>query len=87
MTPADPASAGSLVIQPSYSGGNEVTLLRGGDALFPAMCEAIAAARHEIWLASYIFHDDPAAQTVVAALVDAARRSLLVSVVVDGVGA
>ncbi len=86
MTPADPASAGSLVIQPSYSGGNEVTLLRGGDALFPAMCEAIAAARHEVWVASYIFHDDPAAQTVVAALVDAARRSLLVSVVVDGFG-
>jgi cardiolipin synthase len=73
--------------QPAYTGGNEVTLLRGGDALFPAMCAAIAAARREVWLASYIFHDDPAAQTVVAALVEAARRGLRVSVVVDGFGA
>ena len=70
-----------------FTGGNEVTLLRGGDALFPAMCEAIAAARHEIWLASYIFHDDGAARTVIDALAVAARRGLLVSVVVDGFGA
>ncbi len=71
---------------PVYTGGNEVTLLRGGDALFPAMCEAIAAARHEVWLASYIFHDDPAARTVTSALIGAARRGLMVSVVVDGFG-
>ena len=71
----------------AYTGGNEVSLLRCGEALFPAMCQAIAAARHEVWLASYIFHDDPAAQAVVAALVGAARRGLLVSVVVDGFGA
>ncbi len=72
--------------QPVYTGNNEITLLRGGEALFPAMCQAIAAARREVWLASYIFHDDPAAQTVVAALVAAARRGLRVSVVVDGFG-
>ena len=71
----------------AFTGRNEVTLLRGGDALFPAMCAAIGAARHEVWIASYIFHDDGAAQTVIAALVAAARRGLLVSVVVDGFGA
>ena len=52
-----------------YSGGNDVRLLRGGDELFPAMCAALAAARHEVWLASYIFHNDPSAATVVDALV------------------
>jgi len=84
---ADEPSAGRTEPgQPAYTGGNEVTLLRGGEALFPAMCEAIAAARHDIFVASYIFHDDPAAQTVVAALVGAVRRGLLVSVVVDGFG-
>ena len=41
-----------------YSGGNEVTLLTGGDQLFPAMHAAIGRARHEVWLATYIFHDD-----------------------------
>jgi cardiolipin synthase len=70
-----------------YSGGNEVTLLRGGAELFPAMCVAIAAARHEIWLASYIFHHDASAETVVMALASAARRGLMVNVVVDGFGA
>ena len=49
-----PARHGSV----HYSGGNEVQLLRGGTELFPAMCAALAAARHEVWLASYIFHFD-----------------------------
>ena len=90
--PSSPPPAGEsslgvvLQRQPVYSGGNEVTLLRGGDALFPAMCEAIAAARHDIWIASYIFHDDPSAQSVAAALIGAAGRRLRVSVVVDGFG-
>jgi len=70
-----------------YSGGNEVALLRGGEELFPAMCAAIAAARHEIWLASYIFHLDASAATVIEALEGAARRGLIVNVVVDGFGA
>ncbi|MBA3597651.1 MAG: cardiolipin synthase ClsB [Methylibium sp.] len=69
-----------------YSGGNEVQLLRGGDTLFPAMCEAIAAAMHEVWLATYIFDDDPAARCVVAELVAAAERGVRVRVVVDGFG-
>lgn len=68
------------------TGGNQVGLLAGGDALFPAMCQAIAAARHQVWLATYIFHDDPAAHTVMAALAAAARRGVWVGVVVDGFG-
>ncbi|HMN76841.1 MAG TPA: cardiolipin synthase ClsB [Burkholderiaceae bacterium] len=70
-----------------YSGGNDVLLLRGGAELFPAMCAALAAARHEVWLASYIFHFDASAASVVEALVGAARRGLMVNVVVDGFGA
>ncbi|WP_157271267.1 cardiolipin synthase ClsB [Azohydromonas aeria] len=69
-----------------FCGGNEVRLLRGGDQLFPAMCEAIAAARTEVWLATYIFHDDAAGRLVADALVAAARRGVRVHVVVDGFG-
>ena len=69
-----------------YSGGNEVTLLRGGDALFPAMAAAIAAARHEVWLATYIFYDDASTATVLQALADAAQRGVHVYVVLDGFG-
>ena len=72
--------------QPPLTGGNRVALLEGGDTLFPAMCEAIAAARHQVWLATYIFHDDPAAERVAAALAGAARRGVWVGVVVDGFG-
>ena len=73
-------------LAPLLAGGNEVTLLQGGDTLFPAMCEAIAAARHQVWLGTYIFHDDAAAHRVVQALADAARRGVWVGVVVDGFG-
>lgn len=71
---------------PRFVGANEVELLQGGDELFPRMCEAIAAAQHEIWLATYIFHDDDAAQRVARALIDAAARGVAVHVVVDGFG-
>ena len=44
-----------------------MTLLRGGDALFPAMAEALASARRSVWLATYLFHDDAAARAPVLA--------------------
>jgi len=67
-------------------GGNQVELLRGGEALFPQMHQAITRARHEIWLATYIFHDDPTATALMDALAAAARRHVRVRVVVDGFG-
>ena len=79
-------AAGWGQVGPVFSGGNQVRLLRGGDELFPAMCEAIAAARHEIWLATYIFHHDPAATAVAQALAQAGQRGVKVGVVVDGFG-
>ncbi len=74
------------VPRPQFSGGNEVRLLQGGDALFPAQEAAIAAARHEVWLATYIFHHDEAGASLVAALRGAAARGVRVRVVVDGFG-
>lgn len=68
-------------------GGNQVQLLTGGDELFPAMIQAIRGARFEVWLATYIFHDDPGAMAVADALAEAARRGVRVRVVVDGFGA
>ncbi len=71
---------------PLLTGGNAVGLLAGGDELFPALCQAINAARHQVWLATYIFHDDEAARAVAQALAAAARRGVWVGVVVDGFG-
>jgi cardiolipin synthase A/B len=72
--------------QSTFIGGNQVQLLGGGTDLFPAMCRAIAAAQVDVWFATYIFHDDPAAQTVADALAAAARRGVAVHAVVDGFG-
>jgi cardiolipin synthase len=72
--------------RPAESGGNHIELLRGGAELFAAMATAIALARREIWLATYIFHTDAASLALVAALCEAARRGVAVHVVVDGFG-
>lgn len=71
---------------PGFVGGNEVELLRGGDQLFPRMEAAIRAAHREVWLVTYIFHDDAAGLALVEALLAADRRGVRVRVVVDGFG-
>ena len=78
--------AWTTVPAPRFVGGNRIELLQGGDALFPRMQQAIDAAAHEVFLATYIFHDDAAAQAVVDALKRAAARGVAVHVVVDGFG-
>jgi cardiolipin synthase len=74
------------VSAPQFLGGNQVGLLQGGDALFPAMCQAIAAAEREVWFATYIFNDDVAGKMVAEALHAAAARGVAVHVVLDGFG-
>jgi cardiolipin synthase len=76
----------AVVPAPRFVGGNRVELLQGGDELFPRMRQAIAAAQREVWLATYIFHDDPAATALAVALKEAAGRGVAVHVVVDGFG-
>jgi len=71
---------------PLFMGGHRVRLLQGGDELFPAMRAAIAQARHEVWLSTYIFHDDDDARAMAGALAEAGRRGVRVCVVVDGFG-
>jgi len=85
----EPASADAAWARravPEFLGGHQVRLLQGGDELFPAMREAISQARHEVWLSTYIFHEDDAGRAVAAELVEAGRRGVRVCVVVDGFG-
>ncbi len=76
----------AAVPAPRFVGGNRVELLQGGDELFPRMRQAISAATREVWVATYIFHDDPAATMLAVALKEAAGRGVDVHVVVDGFG-
>jgi cardiolipin synthase len=63
-----------------------LTLLRGGQQLFPAMTEAIAAARAEVMVETYILEFRGGVIPVAEALEQAAARGVVVRVVVDGVG-
>jgi cardiolipin synthase len=70
-----------------YSPGNSVDLLRSGAEFFPALEAALEAAQVEVWLETYIFADDTSGRRIAAALVRAARRGVVVRVLVDGWGA
>ncbi len=70
-----------------YTPGNAIDLLRNGAEFFPALAEAIDAARREVWFETYIFADDAAGRVIAAALVRAAARGVEVRLLVDGWGA
>ncbi len=65
---------------------HHLKLLMGGEALFPALIEAIDAARSEVLLETYIFEFEGSVIPVAEALEQAAARGVTVCVVVDGVG-
>lgn len=67
--------------------GNRLTLLNSGREYFPALLAAIAQAREEIFLETYIYADDAVAQAVSNALQQAALRGVQVRLLVDGFGA
>ena len=70
-----------------FTPGNRVTLLKSGGEYFPALIGAIDRAVREVWLETYIYADDEAGRNVTEALMRAARRGVLVRVLVDGWGA
>ena len=65
--------------------GNRLQLLRTGAEFFPALEAAIAAARHEIYLETYIFADDAAGRRIARALAEAAAQGVRTHVIVDGI--
>mmetsp|Transcript_43862 Transcript_43862/g.113271 ORF Transcript_43862/g.113271 Transcript_43862/m.113271 type:complete len:494 (-) Transcript_43862:114-1595(-) len=71
----------------SYSSGNRVTALEGGDASYTEMLAAIAAAQTRVWCESYIFDNSRVAGIFVEALGDARRRGCDVILMVDYIGA
>jgi cardiolipin synthase A/B len=72
--------------KPVFTGGNQVTLLRGGRALFPAMIDQIEAARHSVWLALYMVTSRGQSALVLQALMQAAQRGVSVHLVADAFG-
>jgi cardiolipin synthase len=69
-----------------YQYNNDVTLLQSGEALFPALLAAIAAAEQEIHFETYIFALDETGLAVEQALIAAGLRGVKVRVVIDWFG-
>ena len=72
---------------PEYVEGNRLTLLKNGEQYFPALVEAIDAAREEIFLESYIFASDETGSLIADALARAAARGVATRLLLDGFGA
>jgi cardiolipin synthase len=66
--------------------GTAVQVFHDGDAAYPPMLDAIAAARRSVGMSSYIFRDDQWGGHFIAALSDAHRRGVAVRVLIDGIG-
>src|SRR3990170_716484 len=66
--------------------GNQLTLLRSGTEYFPQLRADIDAARHSIYLETYIFAADEIGRMVADALQRAAARGVAVRVLLDGFG-
>lgn len=80
------ATAWHVQLRPVVLGGHVLTLLEGGAEYFPALCQAIDAARSQVLLETYLFEDDDSGRRVARALAAAARRGVEVRLTVDGFG-
>jgi cardiolipin synthase A/B len=67
-------------------GGHDLQLLQGSRELFPALIQAVDAAKHEVRLETYIFDVTGDGAQVAAALERAALRAVSVKVVVNDFG-
>jgi cardiolipin synthase len=74
------------VVTTALTSGNRVSAYHNGEQAYPAMLEAIVAARTTIHLSTYIFDGDRTGRSFVEALVNAAARGVEVRVIVDGLG-
>jgi cardiolipin synthase len=86
---SDPEFVGSALAlaDPVFLSGNKINLLQNGDEYFPAMLQAIRAARKTINFEAYIFYSDPVGDQFRDALCERAQSGVEVRVLLDGVGA
>ncbi|MFA9215882.1 MAG: cardiolipin synthase ClsB [Sphingomonadaceae bacterium] len=70
----------------TFLADNDVRLLYCGTEYFPALLEAIEAARDEVYFETYIFAEDDTGQRVLAALIGAAARGVQVRMITDWFG-
>ncbi len=70
----------------SYTGTNQIELLRGGKPFFDALETCILSAREELYVQVYIFQTDETGTRVLGLLKDAVRRGVRVYLLADAFG-
>jgi cardiolipin synthase A/B len=73
-------------LPPPLLGGNRVTTLRNGNAIFPAMLAAIGQARRSITFETYIYWSGEIGDRFAHALAERARAGVRCHLLLDGVG-
>ncbi|MBL8302124.1 MAG: cardiolipin synthase ClsB, partial [Ideonella sp.] len=69
-----------------WCAGNRIALLENGEAYYPRVFEAIGQARHEVLVETFILFADKVGWALHTVLLEAARRGVQVSLMVDGYG-
>src|SRR5215217_3741190 len=84
----DPQFARTMghLLGPPLDGGNTVKTLNNGDEIFPAMLEAIAAARKTITFETFIYYRGDIGRRFTDALEERARAGVKVHLLIDAVG-
>jgi cardiolipin synthase len=70
----------------AFTEGNELTVLRNGDRIFPAMLRAIDQARLSVDLMTYVYWKGDIATRFAETLSAAAKRGVRVRLLIDAVG-
>ena len=88
MTADEPDFIGSIVgtTGTPFLGGNSVTVLNNGDEFYPAMLDAIRAARESVTIEAYIYWDGETGREFAAALAERSRAGVSVKILLDAVG-
>lgn len=75
-----------ILLGPPIVYGNRVSDLENGEQIFPAMLQAIRAARRSITFETYIYWSGEVGRAFAAALAERARAGVAVHVLIDWVG-
>jgi len=75
---------GKLQKTNEYTIHNKVKIVRGGADFFNAIADIADNAKHSIHLQTYIFDDDETGTRVAEALIRAAKRNVIVHMLIDG---
>lgn len=75
-----------MSLKERWRDGNDIRLLENGEEYFPAVFEAIRAARKEVLIETFILFDDPVGRELRQVLIEAAQRGVRIALTADGYG-